>query len=50
MRYNESVKALNTYTRQFVGRFFCNMAGVEAAEYFEVAEEAKANPKVDFSQ
>jgi LemA protein len=49
MRYNESVKALNTYTRQLLGRFFCGLAGVEPAEYFEVAEEAKANPKVDFS-
>ncbi len=50
MRYNESVKTLNTYTRQLAGRFFCGLAGVEAAEYFEVAEEAKVNPKVDFSE
>ncbi len=50
MRYNESVKTLNTYSRQLLGRFFCGLAGVEPAEYFEVAEEAKANPQVDFSE
>ena len=48
-RYNESVRALNTYTRQLLGRTFCNMAGVEAAEYFEIEEEARELPKVDFS-
>ena len=48
-RYNESVRALNTYTRQLLGRTFCNMAGVEAAEYFEIEESARELPKVDFS-
>ncbi len=48
-RYNETVKKLNTFCRQLTGRFFAGLAGVEQAEYFEVAEEAKAPPKVDFS-
>ena len=48
-RFNEGVKDLNTYTRKLLGRMFSRLAGVEPAEYFEVAEEAKATPKVDFS-
>jgi LemA protein len=48
-RYNEAVKALNTYHRSFFGRMFCGWAGVESAEYFEAPEEAQAVPKVDFS-
>ena len=49
-RYNEAVRAVNTYARSFFGRSFCSMAGVAKAEYFEAAEEQKAVPKVDFSQ
>ena len=49
MRYNETVKTLNTFARKFPGRFYASLAGVEKAEYFEVAEEAKAVPKVDFT-
>ena len=49
MRYNEAVKTLNTFSRRLLGRFYASLAGVEPAEYFEVAEEAKAVPKVDFT-
>ncbi len=48
-RYNDSVKTLNTFTRRLGGRLFASLAGVEPAEYFEVAEEAKTAPKVSFS-
>jgi len=48
-RYNETVKRLNTFARKLLGRFYTGLAGVEKAEYFEVAEEAKAVPKVDFT-
>ena len=48
MRYNESVKQLNTYTRRFFGRLFAAWAGVEKAEYFEVPEAAKEAPQVKF--
>jgi LemA protein len=48
MRYNEAVRAVNTYKRSFFGRSFCNMAGVEKAEYFEATEEQKVVPKVEF--
>ena len=47
-RYNDAVKNLNGYCRKFFGRMFAGWAGVEKAEYFEAAEEAKPAPKVDF--
>ena len=47
-RYNDAVRAVNTYSRSFFGRHFCEMAGVEKAEYFEAPEEKKAVPKVAF--
>lgn len=48
-RYNQSVNQLNTYCRSFFGRFFCNYAGVEPAERFEIStEEAREAPTVDF--
>ena len=47
-RYNESVRAVNTYARSFFGRNFCSMAGVEKAEYFEATEQQKETPKVTF--
>jgi LemA protein len=50
MRYNEAVKQLNVYTRKFLGRFFANYVGVEPAEYFEIEEEVRETPKVDFSE
>ena len=47
-RYNDAVKSLNTFRRKLGGRMFAGLAGVEAAEYFEVEEAAKARPKVRF--
>jgi LemA protein len=51
-RYNESVKALNSFVRSFFGRFFAAFTGVKEAEYFELPEgqkeELKAPPAVDF--
>jgi LemA protein len=48
MRYNESVQALNTYVRTFMGRFFAALANVEKGEYFEVPEGEQAVPTVNF--
>ncbi len=48
-RYNEAVRTLNTFRRGILGRIYCGWADVEAAEYFEVPEEAKAAPKVEFT-
>ncbi len=48
-RYNNTVKQLNVFTRKLLGRLYSSLAGVEKAEYFEVSEEAKTVPKVDFT-
>lgn len=48
-RYNDSVSLLNTFSRKLLGRLYCSFAGVEKAEYFEVTEEAKEVPKIDFT-
>jgi LemA protein len=49
-RYNQTVNALNTYTKEFVGSFFAKRAGVEPKPFFETTEAARASPpKVDFA-
>lgn len=48
MRYNDSVKTLNTYIRTFFGRFFATIAGVTGADYYEVPETEKETPRVEF--
>jgi LemA protein len=47
-RYNDAVRAVNTYRRTVFGRFFAAMAGVEQGEYYEPPEAEKALPKVKF--
>lgn len=47
-RYNDAVRALNTYRRTVFGRFFAALAGVEEGEYYEPPETEKALPKVKF--
>ncbi len=49
-RYNESVQMLNTYIRTFFGRFFAGIAGVSAAEYYEIPEGQAENPQVKFGE
>lgn len=48
-KYNERVAGLNQFIRGFPSSFFASLAGVEKAEYFEIPEEAKAVPKVNFT-
>ena len=48
-RYNDQVRQLNTFVRQFPGRFFAALAGVGPREYFEIEAEAAQRPNVDFS-
>jgi len=48
MRYNDTVKVLNTYRRTVFGRFFASLAGVNEAKYYEVPEAEKEAPKVKF--
>ena len=47
-RYNDSVKAINTYVRTFFGRFFAGLAGVEKSEYYELPQGEAEVPKVKF--
>jgi LemA protein len=48
MRYNEAVRTLNTYRRKVYGRFFSALAGVSAAQYYQLPEGEAATPKVRF--
>ena len=47
-RYNEAVLALNAYRRTIFGRFFASIAGVSAAEYYEIPKGEAEAPKVKF--
>ena len=47
-RYNDSVRVLNTFIRKLLGWLYAGLAGVGQAEYFEIGEEARATPKVEF--
>lgn len=47
-RYNDTVRILNTYRRTVVGRFITALAGVKAAEYFQVPEDRKDAPMIKF--
>ncbi len=47
-RYNDAVRALNTYRRTVFGRFFASLAGIGEAEYYEIPEAEKETPKVKF--
>ena len=49
-RYNDKVRALNTFARGVLGKLYASLASVRQAEYFEVPETAKTAPKVDFSK
>ena len=49
-RYNEAVRQLNTYAREFFGSWFAKRAGVEPKPLFETTEQARVEPpKVDLS-
>lgn len=49
-RYNATVQDLNTYARKLLGKLYAGWAGVKEAEYFNVPEQAKTAPKVDFGK
>ncbi len=48
-RYNDDVRALNTYRRTVFGRFFASLAGVNEAQYYEIPQAEKEAPKVKFN-
>lgn len=47
-RYNDSVRIFNTKIRRFPSSAVANMMGLEKKEYFEIEEEAREVPEVDF--
>ncbi len=47
-RYNDDVRALNSYRRSFTGRFIASIAGVGEAQYYEVPQAQREAPKVKF--
>ncbi|MDP3980245.1 MAG: LemA family protein [Chlamydiota bacterium] len=47
-RYNDSVRIFNAHIRRIPGSFFAGMMGLSKMPYFEVSEEAKNVPKVEF--
>jgi LemA protein len=49
MKYNELVKGYNTKVKVFPSSLVAKMFGVEEKAYFEVSDEAKVNPTVDFN-
>jgi len=48
-RYNDAVRSLNTYRRTVIGRFIAALAGVGPAEYFQIPQEQKEAPRVQFN-
>src|SRR5512135_1677990 len=47
-RYNDDVRALNTFRRTVFGRFFASLAGIGEATYYEIPQAEKEAPKVKF--
>ncbi|HDP16372.1 MAG TPA: LemA family protein [Candidatus Omnitrophica bacterium] len=49
MRYNNTVRAFNSYRRTILGGVFCNLRGLsEPRVYFEISENAEVVPIVRF--
>lgn len=49
-RYNDTVTVFNRKIRTFPTNFIAGMLGFEKRAYFEVPEEARTAPKVDFGK
>lgn len=48
MRYNKAVEAYNTNIKMFPGRIYASMFGFTAGTYYQVEEQDKVLPKVEF--
>lgn len=48
MRYNDAVKTYNVMLRQFPQNIVAGMFSFEKKEFYEIPEEARANPEVQF--
>ena len=49
MRYNDEVKGFNVLVKRFPTNLYAAMFNFKEATYYQVAEGAKAVPKIDFS-
>jgi LemA protein len=49
-RYNDAVRELDVFMRQFPTSFYASLAGITPPQYFKPPEEAKAAPKIDFNK
>ncbi len=49
-RYNDKVKELDRFMRQFPSSIWAGLARIETPQYFKSDEGAKTAPKVDFSK
>ena len=49
MRYNQEVQGFNVLVKRFPTNLYASMFNYKEATYYQVAEGAKAVPKVDFS-
>ncbi len=47
-RYNDTVRTFNTKIRMFPTSIIANSLGMEKQPYFEISEEARETPEVDF--
>jgi LemA protein len=47
-RYNDLVRQYNTKISLFPGNIFAGMMGLQKLDYFEVPEQARQNPSVNF--
>lgn len=50
MRFNDMVRAYNTYIKKIPGSFYAGIFGYAPRAFFEVAESEKAVPVVDFNE
>lgn len=48
-RYNQQVQGYNVLVKRFPGMLYAGIFGFKEAPYYQVPEDAKATPKVDFS-
>lgn len=46
--YNDSIMAYNTLMQKIPGTWFASMYGFKGQKYFEIPEEEKAAPKIEF--
>ena len=50
MRYNDKVKVFNQDVKRFPKKIIASMFGFSPREYFQISEEDRETPKVDFNK